>query len=552
MGSVPAVQIPIKTLDLTGPGFTSAAAKGQAFSASMNATTYSMTQARGAAMLLGEEVGIKMNRHLVTAMASSELLGKVLSQSFSIVAAVGFLEVAARIPDVLKNAFDVISGTKAEDAMIEANSRLEESLHKIAEKTAVAAAAYERLGKSAELVAVMDKADADFKLISAQAQLMTLKSMLTAQEALSQQTQRVGSGGSFRGGTGYSVQSTSEAKTAQDMVPALTAQISELTNTLPLLKIASATAGKTVDDALTTAFDKASAAAEKFQKAMLKIEEFGFNHRNASLMAAPGQAMLDKAQIPDINAPDWMAGLSNAQTSPLYSGSSAMMNLSKIQTDQSAAVAAAAQIYDETATKAQKYADTLAVLDTLLHQVDASTGKTRISEQQYTVALAQAQAKLDEHSKAWKTIGQDIGKTIGQAALFGESWSKAFKTLLADIIKVVLEVTVFKKLASAFGGKGTVMGDIFGSLAGGMASGGSVSGGMSYLVGEQGPEIFTPGGSGAITPNSGIGGSQTIYNIDARGADVSVEQRIMRLLPIVENRAVARAVASTHELQLRR
>jgi hypothetical protein len=75
---------------------------------------------------------------------------------------------------------------------------------------------------------------------------------------------------------------------------------------------------------------------------------------------------------------------------------------------------------------------------------------------------------------------------------------------------------------------------------------------MSYLVGEQGPEIFTPGGSGAITPNSGIGGSQTIYNIDARGADVSVEQRIMRLLPIVENRAVARAVASTHELQLRR
>jgi len=37
----------------------------------------------------------------------------------------------------------------------------------------------------------------------------------------------------------------------------------------------------------------------------------------------------------------------------------------------------------------------------------------------------------------------------------------------------------------------------------GMAEGGPVRGGQSYLVGEKGPEMFTPSSSGTISPNSG-------------------------------------------------
>ena len=51
------------------------------------------------------------------------------------------------------------------------------------------------------------------------------------------------------------------------------------------------------------------------------------------------------------------------------------------------------------------------------------------------------------------------------------------------------------------------------------ASGGPVmGGGASYLVGERGPEIFTPSSSGMITPNSAIGGGNTI-TINVQGAD---------------------------------
>ena len=49
-------------------------------------------------------------------------------------------------------------------------------------------------------------------------------------------------------------------------------------------------------------------------------------------------------------------------------------------------------------------------------------------------------------------------------------------------------------------------------LKGRRAGGGPVAGGGSYLVGEMGPEIFTPAaGGGRITPNDGLGGST--YNI---------------------------------------
>lgn len=58
------------------------------------------------------------------------------------------------------------------------------------------------------------------------------------------------------------------------------------------------------------------------------------------------------------------------------------------------------------------------------------------------------------------------------------------------------------------------------------AMGGPVSGGgSSYLVGERGPEIFTPSGSGMITPNSAIGGNTITVNV--QGAD---PQAVVRAL----------------------
>ena len=55
-----------------------------------------------------------------------------------------------------------------------------------------------------------------------------------------------------------------------------------------------------------------------------------------------------------------------------------------------------------------------------------------------------------------------------------------------------------------------------GTLGGRRAAGGPVSGGSSYLVGERGPEIFTPMSSGNIIPNNQLGGRTNItINVNA-------------------------------------
>ena len=116
-----------------------------------------------------------------------------------------------------------------------------------------------------------------------------------------------------------------------------------------------------------------------------------------------------------------------------------------------------------------------------------------------------------------------------------------------------VKMYVLKSLqASSFGSSG-FGGFITAVLSGfaGKAGGGPVSGGMPYLVGEQGPEIFMPNTSGSIVPNGRFGGVTNIYQIDARGGTPGIERDIIRAIQASENRAVARSVGIVRENSLR-
>ena len=57
------------------------------------------------------------------------------------------------------------------------------------------------------------------------------------------------------------------------------------------------------------------------------------------------------------------------------------------------------------------------------------------------------------------------------------------------------------------------------------ADGGPVRSGGTYLVGERGPELFTPGISGGITPNHAFGGSTSVVvNVDASGTSIEGDE----------------------------
>lgn len=96
-----------------------------------------------------------------------------------------------------------------------------------------------------------------------------------------------------------------------------------------------------------------------------------------------------------------------------------------------------------------------------------------------------------------------------------DSFLKTIQRMLAEVLSSQILQQLFGGLA---GSSNQFLSGIGSAFGGGKAAGGPVSAGTSYLVGERGPEIFTPGTSGKILPNGWGGGGTSVQVIDQRGA----------------------------------
>ena len=104
---------------------------------------------------------------------------------------------------------------------------------------------------------------------------------------------------------------------------------------------------------------------------------------------------------------------------------------------------------------------------------------------------------------AFKAIGTGLGAAIDAFGLLAGAIGKA-----VDGIKSLISLVKNNPIVKGISG---VIDNVFG---GGKASGGSVHAGTSYLVGEQGAELFTPKTNGTIIPNNRLGGGSSITNIN--------------------------------------
>ena len=71
----------------------------------------------------------------------------------------------------------------------------------------------------------------------------------------------------------------------------------------------------------------------------------------------------------------------------------------------------------------------------------------------------------------------------------------------------------------------------------GKEMGGTVRSGQPYIVGEAGPEMFTPGQTGSITPNNAMGGNNVNINInavDAQGIDDLLYDKRAMLVSVIQ------------------
>ena len=77
-------------------------------------------------------------------------------------------------------------------------------------------------------------------------------------------------------------------------------------------------------------------------------------------------------------------------------------------------------------------------------------------------------------------------------------------------------------------------------IGGFFANGGVTKPNKSYIVGERGPELFTPGVTGRVTPNHEMGGGSTtvVVNVDASGSNVEGDEEEGRALGVALSAAI--------------
>ena len=142
--------------------------------------------------------------------------------------------------------------------------------------------------------------------------------------------------------------------------------------------------------------------------------------------------------------------------------------------------------------------------------------------------------KQEEQAKKLKQTFMDIGQSVEDGIVSNladavegtKTLAQAAISVLNDLKRKLIEVAL-QQAVSGIGGKvGKFLGKAFG-VDGKAANGGRIGAGQSFLVGEKGPEIFTPSSSGMITANDkislGSGGITNVItvNVDANSSDVT-------------------------------
>jgi len=156
-------------------------------------------------------------------------------------------------------------------------------------------------------------------------------------------------------------------------------------------------------------------------------------------------------------------------------------------------------------------------LETSLFEID----KAEILNKKLKETVGTTENLKEKFMEIGQGIEQGIVSGLTDAVMGTKSLAEAATGVLNNLKRQLVELAI----QQAVSGIGNFLGKALGGLFGGKkANGGPVSAGKSYLVGERGPELFTPSSSGKITSNEKLGGGNVTnmitVNVDASGSSV--------------------------------
>jgi tape measure domain-containing protein len=184
----------------------------------------------------------------------------------------------------------------------------------------------------------------------------------------------------------------------------------------------------------------------------------------------------------------------------------------------------------------------------LIQQIMRDNPTLQMRDVEAIVTKNQALQRQLTQAEQLKAVYSDIGMTIKsgvvdaiQGAVNGtKSLGEVAANVLSNIANKLLDIAVNMALFGAMSGTGSGGGLLGGLFKGARATGGPVASGSTYLVGERGPELFTPSRGGSIIPNNALGGGSTsvVVNVDANGSSVQGDQGQSRQLGVAISAAV--------------
>jgi len=198
----------------------------------------------------------------------------------------------------------------------------------------------------------------------------------------------------------------------------------------------------------------------------------------------------------------------------------------------------AKKLYDDTRTPLEKMNIQMAELDRLLAMGAISWDVYARATLDATDAFAEVKdtgvSALEELKYAVQGWGRNFTDVMTEATMSGKfNFADMANSIIRDLIRIQIQKAITDPLVKA----GTSFLDSAlgtGKVAGARAMGGPVTSGQSYLVGENGPEIFIPNSSGQINNDPSGGGSgvtvhQTI-NLSA-GVSQTVRAEVIGMMP---------------------
>jgi hypothetical protein len=240
---------------------------------------------------------------------------------------------------------------------------------------------------------------------------------------------------------------------------------------------------------------------------------------------------------------DWLTGNSDDLRSSVDDTADAQQHAKEITEAQAGMTAHLADVTDD-ATQATD--DLKAAYDTLTGSWKDQSDWLNVLDalDQFKWKMAEGKMSTREQAQATLDLKQKLGEYVDKTADIPASIKTS---LLADIDHGSWDY-VQSYIDQVVRGRTVNIGGIVvgapgrqeeHTVKGKLASGGPVSAGSTYLVGEQGPELLTMGSSaGVITPNDALGGSNYTVNVNAgMGADgAAIGQQVIQAIKAYELR----------------